>query len=361
MNENEQIKIEEPAETETATSPVRPKQVVAFVTYAYFAVMTVWLALFVAWRDGTWWLFLANSFSVYLFVPLPVAAAVAVWTRRRTLYACVIVWTVAWLVLFGRAYLRPIHRPDFDPDDPNILSVMTFNVRADNKKVGELVDLIRDSDADLVAIQELTPVTAAAIENGLADEYPYRLLEPWPHGNSSGTISRYPLRRSKLKAGGRWVTNPAVSVMDFNGHDVTVINVHFWSNAVGSWHNIMRMSRSVKQRELQTWTIREVAANHDQPLLVLGDLNATPMSRAYELLTGSLTDTWAEVGRGLGHTFPGDPRPMVMGIPVPRWLIRIDYVFHTAHWQAISARVLPYAEGSDHRPVTAILRLVNDS
>ena len=42
---------------------------------------------------------------------------------------------------------------------------------------------------------------------------------------------------------------------------------------------------------------------------------------------------------------------------VPRWLIRIDYVFHSRHWRAVSARNGRIDGKSDHRPVIATLVL----
>ncbi|MBA3533901.1 MAG: endonuclease/exonuclease/phosphatase, partial [Ardenticatenales bacterium] len=73
-------------------------------------------------------------------------------------------------------------------------------------------------------------------------------------------------------------------------------------------------------------------------------------------------DGWQEGGWGLGHTFPGadspgSSRPKVAGLSVPKWLVRIDYIFHSSHWQTLSAEIGPWDQVSDHRPVMATLRL----
>ncbi|MCP4105920.1 MAG: hypothetical protein GY749_10350 [Desulfobacteraceae bacterium] len=72
--------------------------------------------------------------------------------------------------------------------------------------------------------------------------------------------------------------------------------------------------------------------------------------------------SWHNAGTGFGHTFPGaasdgSARPVIVGIPAPKWLVRIDYIFHSEHWQTIAARTGPWDGCSDHRPVMATLAL----
>jgi endonuclease/exonuclease/phosphatase (EEP) superfamily protein YafD len=40
-----------------------------------------------------------------------------------------------------------------------------------------------------------------------------------------------------------------------------------------------------------------------------------------------------------------------MGIPVPQWLIRIDYIFYSDGLTPLTAQVGPWDGVSDHRPV----------
>jgi endonuclease/exonuclease/phosphatase family metal-dependent hydrolase len=67
----------------------------------------------------------------------------------------------------------------------------------------------------------------------------------------------------------------------------------------------------------------------------------------------------------LGHTFPGavnewSSRPAVGPFAVPQWLVRIDYVFHSAHFRAVTARTAQSDGVSDHRGVVVRLALVTD-
>jgi endonuclease/exonuclease/phosphatase (EEP) superfamily protein YafD len=100
-----------------------------------------------------------------------------------------------------------------------------------------------------------------------------------------------------------------------------------------------------------------------EPVLVVGDFNTVDVSTAYNIVTHELHDAWREAGAGLGNTFPGaatpgSSRPMVAGIPIPKWLVRIDYIFYSADWRTVAAELGPWDGVSDHRPVMARLRLV---
>jgi endonuclease/exonuclease/phosphatase (EEP) superfamily protein YafD len=100
-------------------------------------------------------------------------------------------------------------------------------------------------------------------------------------------------------------------------------------------------------------------------LIIAGDFNASDLNDSHGILTEHLYDAWREAGSGLGNTFPGvsrqdtphSSRPDPFGIDVPKWLIRIDYIFCTYDWQPIDARIGPWDGHSDHRPVIAELAL----
>ena len=92
----------------------------------------------------------------------------------------------------------------------------------------------------------------------------------------------------------------------------------------------------------------------DQPAVLIGDLNATDQSEEHAILTGlGLVDAFRAAGFGFGPTFPshqGYGYPFKQAIP----LVRVDYVFHTRHFEPVRAWVGPDVE-SDHLPVIAEL------
>ncbi len=120
----------------------------------------------------------------------------------------------------------------------------------------------------------------------------------------------------------------------------------------------------LREREEQARALAALAQARRGPLIIAGDLNATDQNRAYQIIAQELADAWRRAGWGWGHTFPGSPtaalggsRPTVLGVPVPMWLIRIDYIFYSRELDAISARLAPTSDASDHRGVVATLTL----
>jgi endonuclease/exonuclease/phosphatase family metal-dependent hydrolase len=103
------------------------------------------------------------------------------------------------------------------------------------------------------------------------------------------------------------------------------------------------------ERLAQARAVAERIGAPDHPLILLGDLNATPGTPEIRALTGGLADAWA-AGRCVGHTFPA---------PLP--YRRIDYVLHSPACRASAATVagsLTARIASDHLPVVADMTAV---
>jgi endonuclease/exonuclease/phosphatase (EEP) superfamily protein YafD len=310
--------------------------------HLYFAGLSAWLLLWAIFRDRWSWLFAVNSLAVYLFAPLPLAAAVALLARRRDLWLWTALGAAAWAWLFGGLFLP--RAPTLHAAGPT-LRVLTTNLLGYNQASAGVVAAIQAADADIVAIQELNGANAAALERELAAAYPYRVFNQREGVTGSGVLSRYPFQVLGHLPG-PWLGTTHVISLTFEGRPVTLIRFHAYSGI-----------RRLTEREQAAQALADYAARHpDVPLVAAGDLNATGLSRPHEIITGQLRDAWAESGFGLGHTFPGayspgSSRPRLGPLPVPQWLVRIDYVFHSDHFSTRSAILGPWDGVSDHRPV----------
>ena len=97
-------------------------------------------------------------------------------------------------------------------------------------------------------------------------------------------------------------------------------------------------------------------------MILAGDFNTSEFSDAYRCVAQRLRDSYREVGWGTGTHLAGAADEHIQS----RWLqllapvTRIDYVFHSHHWDAVEAQVLKMDTGSDHRPVVATLQWTND-
>jgi vancomycin resistance protein VanJ len=329
------------------------------LAWVYFAGLFGWALLHALFGDRWWWLFLLNSFAVYFFLPLPVILALAFLTRRCDLWVGFGAALVMGIYLYGGLFL-----PKFSKAEAHRmqLTVMSYNLLGFNQHPERVVDALRSADADVVALQELNPLVADAISRKLASEYPYQILDPQMGVTGLGVISKYPLHPIDKYLPGAWMGRPQVLALDVAGRIITLL--HFHAVSV-NYVMLTDLEWSVRGREQQAREIVDFVADHPGPLIVLGDLNAGDQSSAYATVTNVLRDSWREGGWGLGHTFPGanspaSSRPVIAGITVPMWLVRIDYIFHSYHWQTLSAWIGPWDGVSDHRPVVARLTLTDD-
>lgn len=311
----------------------------------YLMGLAAWLALYLFARDASALLFAVNSFAVYLFAPLPLVVVAAALVGRpwnvALLGQCVLAGLV-WHYFFGGLFTPRLAVAE--AGGPR-LRVLTANLLGFNQDTEATLGALRAADADVLALQELNPAVAAAIQRDLAVEYPYQLLDPQDGVRGGGVVSRYPLRPTGETLGGPWLGTPHVLKVDVDGQPVTFIRFHAYSGL-----------ERVDQREESARVLADYARTHGGPLLVAGDLNATGLSTAHDTITAELGDAWEAAGWGLGHTFPGaaspgSSRPRILGFLVPKWLIRIDYVFYSEHFTPMLARTGPWDEVSDHRPV----------
>lgn len=337
----------------TETKSSRSIVVLSVAAWGYFCVLWLCLGLRFAFDDGWWWLGFLNSFTPYWFGPLIVIVPAVCFTRLRWLQFSGLVCLAVFLLLFGRLFAPKMSSNE--PGRPTI-TVMSYNILGSNQNWSAIRDTIWESGADVIALQELNAEIAAKIQSELSESYPYQVLD-----SQDSLISRYPVTLTDVTLPGSWGTLPKVYQLDLNGHSVTVINAHFYA----SFLNFDRpfMNWVFQERERQAQFLTDFARQVDTPLIVTADFNATDQGRAHRIVTSQLVDSWREAGWGFGHTFPGGPsspgigRPVIAGYPIPMWVVRIDYIFHSDAWVATEARLGKWDGVSDHRPVIAVLQL----
>lgn len=326
----------------------------------YCVLLLGWFLTRLAFGDRWWWLFLVNTFAVYLFLPLPLALFAAILLRRTDVWMAVGAASALCIWLYGGLFMPHISRAQAANTK---LVVMSYNLLVYNKSPADAVAALRASQADVIAMQELSVGVADAIKHDLAGVYPYQLLDAHTNDSGMGVISRYPIRLTGEQLTGGWIGRPQVIALDYDATTITLINLHNVSFPFDetNWRPVIEWSS--RERERQAQQIVDFAKTHAGPLIVCGDFNTAELSVAHTILTSKLHDSWREAGFGFGHTFPGGNNPQnsrleIAGIAAPEWLVRIDYVFHSDELQALTARIGPWDGNSDHRPIIAELALV---
>lgn len=331
---------------------LRLRKLMAATVLCYAALAVGWSVAHRLVGDRFWLLGLANAFAVYLFAPLPLAALLAALARRAAAWVGVLTVLLLFGAHFGGELTPPLPAARADASTPS-LTAMTYNVLFTTTDAFPIAASIRRANPDLIGFQELTPSLEQALAQEIGALYPHRTrLHPDQCLAEVSIWSRHPiLAVEEVDPDVLCRVRPVV--IDLDGHPVRAIAVHAWP-----YVGIDRQSveQGFRWRQEQIELVLDMVEDKPEPLILLGDLNATPMSDVYRSLSARLSDAYREAGAGFGHTFPGQGGRWGR-VPYPARLVRIDYVFHSSDWRATEAWVGAWDSVSDHHPVIARLSL----
>lgn len=214
---------------------------------------------------------------------------------------------------------------------PETLSVVSLNVYGPNREVDRVVAYLRDRRADLVALVEVRPECAAALES-LRDEYPHQIAHPRLDNFGLAVLSRRPLVEPRIEEFGG-VTYPALVVRVGAAADgFLLVVVHPYPPIA---------PREAAALRTQLAAVADFVAAAPLPCVVAGDFNATPWSAAFRDVVARSGLRDSALGRGVQPTWNAR-----LGLPV----LPIDHVLVPAGFRVLGRRVGPYV-GSDHLPV----------
>lgn len=232
------------------------------------------------------------------------------------------------------------------------LRVLTYNVNWSGPRPDLTAELLRQSGAEIVCLQETTPQWAEYLRQALARDYPFMQFRDSKNrmGGGLGFLAKVPAREvAYLPSETTWFDGWIMRFETAIG-PVQVINVHLRPpiSDRGSWvsgyfttadDRLAEMERFYQARESQT------------PTAVLGDFNDGESSAVAR---------WLE-RQGLRNALPQFDRSH----PTWQWQTsvmtlkrRMDHIFYPPEFDCTAARVIP-AGASDHFPVTAILTKSN--
>jgi vancomycin resistance protein VanJ len=284
---------------------------------------------------------LVETFLPWFGLVIPVLLAGALWRRSAAAMVALLLPVVAWLSLFGGLLLDK-SQPGGD------LTMVSHNVNAENPDpVGTARDLAA-SGADLLALEEMTPQATVAYGKELAKAYPYHTVR-----GTVGLWSKLPLSDSRSVNVLRGNVGPLATTRRTEDLPVdppralrttvatdqgplVVYVAHLGSVRLMPRHGFWTDSRDVGAVALA----KAVAAEQNERVVVLGDLNGTADDRAFDGLTSQLHSVQEVAGDGFGFSWP---------VSFP--MARIDQIL-VRGVKPKSSWVLP-ATGSDHLPVAA--------
>jgi endonuclease/exonuclease/phosphatase (EEP) superfamily protein YafD len=248
-------------------------------------------------------------------------------------------------------WYAPAWLPNSSPEvEGSEFTALTYNVLGFRTDPEQIIPVIRDAQADMVALEEILPGWPDPLNRLLADMYPYQVHEFGEGNFSVALLSRFPILETEYRDVGPDGGRHLRAVVEIAEQRVAVYVIHppapAWNPRIKHWYDIPRYYDEQRLHAHFEFAYRALKGE-TLPTLVLCDCNSTPRSRQYKLLDSVLDEAFGAQGWGLGLTHPAEPFPVV----------RIDYIWYSPEFAALDAKVWPEAGTSDHFPVWARLVL----
>ena len=313
-----------------------------------------------------------------------------IFRKRMALYAFIVllICTVPFFCFFN---IFSVTKKAGNDKNNASLNLMSFNVRDFNlgnpnkdkdKKLrrNSIFDFIKDQSPDIVCFQEAyfdtlhrykTIDTLIQLQDA-KNSHIFFSFKRHEHRFGIATLSKYPIIDRQIITFKESMKNLCIYTdILFNEDTVRIYNAHFSSIGLSpedlifienistlsfddgapkeADHGIKKIARRLKnafiERANQVATVSEHIKACHYPSVLCTDLNDTPSSYAYHLLTKYLSDAFLKSGVGIGKTYNGI-------LPY----FRIDYIFYSKDFDSYNFRT-HLRDLSDHYPISVSLYL----
>jgi endonuclease/exonuclease/phosphatase (EEP) superfamily protein YafD len=256
-------------------------------------------------------------------IALVVLLAVGKWRRSAAV--------LGGIAILNVAVIAPLFLPP-QRDGNSDLRIVSYNLLASNENYEQVIDFLRESEADLVVLHEASlPWEEAIAEADLGyalsvNRHPDDIFSSMVLAPAGATVESFGFR----------IDDPrAVAIGMPSG--VTVLAIHPLSP-----YNEERAE--LRDRQLQ-WA-GDWVEQQPGPVVVTGDFNAGPFSFPYRRLRAETKLLDSARGYGLELSYPAEATPLLQ--------VSIDHLLYSDSLSVVD-RVLGPPMGSDHYPLTVDL------
>ena len=266
-----------------------------------------------------------------VWLALTALAAVAV--KHRPALRLAVIGLLANAVALA-PYALPWREEDAAGSAGRTWTFLSLNLLYRNPEVARVTGYVRRVQPDVVVFQEVSARWAADLEE-LRDLYPYRSTQARKNGFGVAVFSKEkPVTLTMLALQDRVGELAVFAEWESAGRRFGLAGVHP-DKPDKEWKTQMRRAYL---GEVAQWC--DARARADEPVVVIGDFNATPWSASMKAFT---RDT------RLRNTSQGTIFGATWNVWEPHRLL-IDHALLSAHWKLLAREVGPDV-GSDHRPL----------
>jgi endonuclease/exonuclease/phosphatase (EEP) superfamily protein YafD len=271
-----------------------------------------------------WMLDLFSHFRVQIFQLGLVLTGVALWRRKnKQAVLLVLLAGLNYAVILPFYFGRPV------PSGGPTVRAMLMNLNASNENAAQVLSAIQEAQPDLLLLEEVTPVWAQAL-SGL--DYPYRVAEIRDDCFGMMLLSRVPLSHTNVVQIGDAGVPSILATAHFPRGDVSIIGTHPLPPISATYS---------RHRNHQLAALSPVVREQKHPVLLIGDLNASPWSPYFIRLLKDSGLKNSMKGFGVQPSWPANNG--FLRIPIDQILYSPEITIHR--------RAVGSAVGSDHLSV----------
>jgi endonuclease/exonuclease/phosphatase family metal-dependent hydrolase len=241
------------------------------------------------------------------------------------------------------------------------ISMATYNVNWGNARLEEVIETIREADADVVCLQEVNNESLAAIRRELADRYKTIRF----HGSTDiyaaggfALLSRLEITAEKFLPPEHGLFGTCIFEVKLGDQPVQFANVHLqpvmFARGEGVRGTLANLGALGKAEETHRKEIGRGFENlrQDVPTLIVGDFNSLSTFKAPTFLREQgFTDSCASI-----HENPESQITWCWPLEHGEVKLRIDYIFHSGDLTTTTCRTIQ-SDGSDHYLLVSRLEL----
>jgi endonuclease/exonuclease/phosphatase (EEP) superfamily protein YafD len=219
---------------------------------------------------------------------------------------------------------------EMGPLEKRTLRAVSINVDMNGGDPTRVGELLKKVDPDIILLLEVNDRWLTALDP-ITKAYPHSKEEPRVGGSGIAFYSKLPIVQASVEN----LKSPRPSLVvtvEFENKDITIVGTHPFPPVRG-WKS--------NSRNFHFEAISERVRILDQPVLVLGDLNASCWSAPFQQLLETAGLKNSARGFGIQPTWP---------TWMPLLMIPIDHCLHSPDLHVLDRRVGPNV-GSDHLPL----------
>jgi endonuclease/exonuclease/phosphatase (EEP) superfamily protein YafD len=285
--------------------------------------------------DFWWFLDLFSHFRVQYLSGLLVVALVLLFRRRYRMPTLFALFAVVNFCTIAPLYFGKEPQPD---EGLRSYRALLMNVNSQTGIPDKVTDAIRELNPDIILLEEVNDQWLSAL-SGVLKAYPYSRVEPRDDNFGIALLSKHPLIQGHIQEVGEAGVPTVVAELDLPDARLTVI----------ATHPVPPGSREyTRLRNDQLERLPEVVKQASSPVLLLGDLNATPWCHEFQRLLARSGLRDSSQGRGVLGTWPTS---------LPILLIPLDQCLYSAGVHVTGKAIGPKV-GSDHYPLVVDFAVV---